>query len=252
VSIDIIAFYAFIREPEGDPESYAHLEFLYNKVSYVALNAKQHKTKYDLNIVTLFKDTFTAIPSDQNLIKSEYHKLSATIRENNILKKQLINLCLLAIFDDKEIDSSELSFLYLMAKELAIDEIDILENIEDLYRFKITYGKKVRLFNYANPVKHFYKETYRTVKVLILKNGDRILKELLESKELVLLLGQSTLRDLNVEEKKKVKEQLLDICKTVPSLTIFIIPGGSLLLPLLIKLIPKLLPSAFNENRIEK
>jgi hypothetical protein len=252
VSIDIIAFHAFIREPEGNPESYAHLEFLYNKVSYVALNAKQHKTKYDLNIVTLFKDTFTAIPSGQNLIKSEYQKLSATIGENKILKKQLINLCLLAIFDDKEIDSSELSFLYLMAKELAIDEVDILENIEDLHRFKVTYGKKVRLFNYANPVKHFYKETYRTVKVLILKNGDRILKELVESKELVLLLGQSTLRDLNLEEKKKVKKQLLDICKTIPSLTIFIIPGGSLLLPLLIKLIPKLLPSAFNENRIEK
>ena len=68
----------------------------------------------------------------------------------------------------------------------------------------------------------------------------------------MLLLGQSTLRDLNLEEKKKVKKQLLDICKTIPSLTIFIIPGGSLLLPLLIKLIPKLLPSAFNENRIEK
>ena len=53
------------------------------------------------------------------------------------------------------------------------------------------------------------------------------------------------------DEKKKVKKQLLDICKTVPSLTIFLLPGGALLLPILIKFIPKMLPSAFNENSDE-
>ena len=36
-----------------------------------------------------------------------------------------------------------------------------------------------------------------------------------------------------------------------PSLAIFILPGGALLLPLVVKFIPKLLPSAFDDNRIE-
>jgi hypothetical protein len=75
-----------------------------------------------------------------------------------------------------------------------------------------------------------------------------LVKELSESKELVKLLGKSTATELTYEEKKKVKKQLLDICKSVPSLTIFLLPGGSLLLPLLIKFIPQLLPSSFNEN----
>ena len=52
----------------------------------------------------------------------------------------------------------------------------------------------------------------------------------------------------NIGIYNKVKKQLLDICKSVPSLTIFLLPGGSLLLPLLIKFIPQILPSAFNEN----
>ena len=52
-------------------------------------------------------------------------------------------------------------------------------------------------------------------------------------------------------EKKRVKTQLLDICKSVPSLAIFMLPGGGVLLPLLIKFIPELLPSAFNDNRID-
>jgi hypothetical protein len=75
-----------------------------------------------------------------------------------------------------------------------------------------------------------------------------LLKELNESKELMVLLAASTRRDLDEIEKKKVKIQLLDICKSIPSLTIFLLPGGSLLLPILIKFIPKLLPSSFNEN----
>ena len=38
----------------------------------------------------------------------------------------------------------------------------------------------------------------------------------------MLLLAHSTHRDLDEKEKKKVKKQLLDICKTIPSLTIFL------------------------------
>ncbi|MBT4839763.1 MAG: hypothetical protein HON93_03420, partial [Flavobacteriaceae bacterium] len=51
-------------------------------------------------------------------------------------------------------------------------------------------------------------------------------------------------------EKKKIQAQLLDIFKSIPSLAIFILPGGAILLPIFIKLIPKLLPSAFDDNRI--
>ena len=76
-------------------------------------------------------------------------------------------------------------------------------------------------------------------------------RELEESGELMVLLGQSTVRDLSAEEKAKVREQLLDICKSIPSLTIFLLPGGSVLLPLLVKFIPKLLPSSFQDNRIK-
>jgi hypothetical protein len=89
--------------------------------------------------------------------------------------------------------------------------------------------------------------THSVVK-LIIRNKNRLIKEIVQSKELMVLLAYSTTRDLDAKEKKKVKKQLLDICKTIPSLTIFLLPGGSLLLPILIKFIPTMLPSAFNEN----
>lgn len=89
--------------------------------------------------------------------------------------------------------------------------------------------------------------TKQDVTYLLEKNKNSLLKEIQESKELVLLLKNSTSRKLTDEERAKVKEQLLDICKSIPAFTVFMLPGGALLLPLLIKAIPNLLPSAFRE-----
>src|SRR5690606_40386414 len=87
---------------------------------------------------------------------------------------------------------------------------------------------------------------------LINRNSKRLLTELRESKELMLLLTKSTKRNLTEAEQKKVHDQLLDIIKSIPSLAIFLLPGGAILLPLFVKFIPKLLPSSFDENRIEE
>ncbi|PHS09702.1 MAG: hypothetical protein COA88_03740 [Kordia sp.] len=89
--------------------------------------------------------------------------------------------------------------------------------------------------------------TKQEITDLLQKNKDNLVQELHESKELVVLLTQSTTRKLTNQEKEKVKSQLLDICKSIPAFTVFMLPGGALLLPLLIKAIPNLLPSAFRE-----
>lgn len=99
--------------------------------------------------------------------------------------------------------------------------------------------------------KNFYDDTVKLVKELILINKKLLQIELKESKELVKLIRISTTRDLTQEEQSKVKTQLLDIFKAVPSLAIFMLPGGAILLPIVLKYIPSLLPSAFNEDRNE-
>ena len=86
------------------------------------------------------------------------------------------------------------------------------------------------------------------IKLLLIRNKQRLGQELRESKEAVSLIKKATHSNLSEEEKEKVKEQLLDICKAIPSLAVFLLPGGALLLPLLIKLIPDILPSAFKED----
>ena len=55
-------------------------------------------------------------------------------------------------------------------------------------------------------------------------------------------------RSLTAEEKTQVKTQLQDLAKAVPMLAVFLLPGGMLFLPLLLKVLPfDLRPSAFKE-----
>jgi hypothetical protein len=131
---------------------------------------------------------------------------------------------------------------------MTVPDTFVNESIERTNEFITKYKDEIPYFKYSNPVKHFYDQTTQTVVKLVTRNKNRLVREIIQSKELMLLLAYSTRRDLDEKEKKKVRKQLLDICKTVPSLTIFLLPGGSLLLPILIKFIPTLLPSAFNEN----
>lgn len=87
---------------------------------------------------------------------------------------------------------------------------------------------------------------------ILMRNKDKLVREIQQSKELMLLLGKSTQNELSKEEKELVKTQLIDIMKTMPSLAIFLIPGGSLLLPIFLKFVPGLLPSAFQDNKVSK
>ncbi|CAM1371497.1 LETM1 domain-containing protein [Tenacibaculum xiamenense] len=93
--------------------------------------------------------------------------------------------------------------------------------------------------------------TVDEIKEAIQKNKKRLAQELRESKELVFLIRKSFSTSLTDEEKRKVKEQTLDICKAIPAFTVFMLPGGALLLPLLIKLIPDILPSSFRADDSE-
>jgi hypothetical protein len=158
----------------------------------------------------------------------------------------------MALWSDGIIEKNEAYFLYKLAELIEVPDDFVTESISKTDEFIAKYKKEIPYFNYSNPVKHFYDQTTQTVVKLITRNKNRLVKEILESKELMVLLAYSTRRDLDEKEKKKVRKQLLDICKTVPSLAIFLLPGGSLLLPIFIKFIPTLLPSSFNENLQEE
>ncbi len=245
--IDVLAFKKYLTEGRI-PEKYLKKteEIIVNIVS-LALKAKETKTKYDDLLQKLFESSVRYTKFNRLGVLS-LENLDLSYFEDEYEKYYLIDMAGMAMWNDAKIEESEKKFLIQLAEKINISNLFVEKSIADMDLFLTTNKDQIPYFNFSNPVKHFYDQTTQNVHTLISRNKNRLLLEISQSKELMVLLAKSTKRDLSPEEKKKVKNQLLDICKSIPSLTIFLVPGGSLLLPILIKFIPQMLPSAFNEN----
>lgn len=248
--IDILVFQEYLKGDQEVQRAFDRMEHLCIQSCTWALESKLQPNKYDHMFIEMLRNALKK-PLKHSEIPAQ--ELLEQMAETSLLFKQfLMDVCCLGVWDDRMMDAAELHFLQDFEKALGLEPGTALAGVGDLDQFSRTHAQSVRLFEHANPVKLLYKQSSAMVKTLILRNKNRLIKELAESGELVKLLTLSTVRDLNKKEKQKVKDQLLDICKTVPSLTLFLLPGGSLLLPIMVKLIPKLLPSAFNENAIDE
>ncbi len=250
--LDILAYRKYLVSKDQIKFYEQELESSIINLCFLALKAKKEKDSFDHQIIEQIEAStaYLTLKDYQNKFLN-IESLNLQTKYDSLEKKYIIDLCCLAVWNDRELDKSELLFLNSLVKKLQIPEENIDDNLKFIKQFSNKYSKSLKLYENTNPLNQLYKHSTAMVKLLIIRNKNRLIRELTESGELVKLLGQSTVRELSTKEKDKVKEQLLDVCKTIPSLTIFLIPGGSLLLPILVKYIPSLLPSAFNDNRID-
>lgn len=245
--VDVLAFQHYLNEGSIPDKYLKKLEETIISIVSLALKIKSNKSKHDDLLIQLFEasvryNKYTKV-NIQNL-----EELKLDYFTNELEKNYIIDIAGMALWSDGIIENNEAYFLYKLAEVMSVSDDFVADCIIKTDAFITENKNNIPYFNYSNPVKKFYDQTTQNVVKLIIRNNKRLTKEISQSKELMILLAHSTKRDLDEKEKKKVKSQLLDICKTIPSLTIFLIPGGSLLLPILIKFIPQLLPSSFNEN----
>ena len=245
--VDILAFNQFLEAEHISKEYIKKIEATIETVTINVLNAKEFKTKYDTSLIKLVE---SSLRFQQNADIS--YQQAIKFIENTLEAHYVLDIACMATWSDQVIDSHEQKFLKKVGKDIDLDNKTVQESIQSVNQFYSENKDNIALLSSKNMVKSFYDNSSKMVSKLISRNSKRLLKELNESKELMVVLSKSTVRELTNEEQKKVQEQLLDIFKSIPSLAIFMLPGGALLLPLVVKFIPKLLPSAFDDNRIEE
>ncbi|MDO7173939.1 LETM1-related biofilm-associated protein [Mariniflexile sp. AS56] len=245
--VDVLAYEEFLKLESISIDYIKTLESSIEAISLGALNSKASKNKYDDGLIKLFESSLRFHDSTP-IVYSEAIKNIKT----NLEKYYILDLACMATWSDKTIDKKEQQFLLQLSAALYVDAVHIKQSMQTVNTFYSVHRDDIALLGSSNMAKSFYNNSSKMVKKLITRNSKRLYQELKDSKELMVLLTQSTQRDLTSIEQKKVQEQLLDIFKSIPSLAIFLLPGGALLLPLVVKFIPKLLPSAFDENRIEE
>ena len=245
--VDVLAFKKYLENGSLPEKYFNRIEDIVVSIISLSLKSKTGISVHDDLLQKLFESSVRYTKFSDKQYKS-IEDLDLSYLENDLEKFYAIDLAGISLWSDEKVENEERYFLFKLGEKLNIIDNFIIESIHFINDFIIKHKKEIPYFNNSNPVKNFYDHTTESVLVLLNRNKKRLVKEVSQSKELMQLLAKSTHKELDKEEKKKIKNQLLDICKTVPSLTIFLLPGGSLLLPILIKFIPQLMPSSFNEN----
>jgi len=244
--MDVLAFTVFLKKPKYTLDYLKKIEYSIRAVVSEALNSKSKKNKYDKSLIRLLESSLRV--SNTKNIAFDTLK-AATYSE--LERLYFLDLACMATWNDQKIDKGEQLYFNKLKEKFEFSSQQIDDAILSVEKFYIEHKDDVELLSTKNLAERFYDNSSKLVKKLITRNSKKLYQELKESKELMVLLSQSTVLDLTDEEIDKMQEQLLDVLKSIPSLAIFMLPGGAILLPLFIKFIPKLLPSAFDDNRIE-
>ncbi|MBR9756515.1 MAG: hypothetical protein GYB39_00390 [Algicola sp.] len=245
--VDVLAYRKFLQHNRISETYIKNLELAIETTVVKVLNIKEKKTKYDKSLIELVEQSLRYSTNKKVSLKEALAPITLRLE-----KYYILDIACMATWSDLNIEQNEVDILQDLGQLLDLDDGMITTAINNIKLFYSAHKDKIALLSSKNIVKTFYSNSSKMVSKLISRNSKRLQRELKESQELMKLLSQSTVRDLTEEEQKKVQDQLLDIFKSIPSLAIFMLPGGALLLPLVIKFIPRLLPSSFDDNRIEE
>lgn len=248
--VDVLIFMNYVKDKKSVVQHAQLLEYVTINIAYNALNAKEGHEN-DEKLIQLLGSSLSFLDLDTAKFDGSYRDLLKT-DFNDYEKRYFMDMACLTIWEDKSLDYTESDYIFGLGTDLGMTQKEVKKELGFVMAFFEKNREKIAYLNDKNLAVQFYEGMSKNVSKLILRNSKRLKKELVESRELVALLSKSTVKDLSAEEKKKVQNQLLDIFKSIPSLAIFMLPGGAVLLPIFIKLIPKLLPSAFDDNRIEE
>ena len=257
VFVDVLLFSDYLKNQEIDPVKH-YDNFVFNLLYFLTKAAYS-----DGKIEEKEKRLLGYLLSSSHLKEDLKQKLANWISAPNALEEEVLfkgsqleyklvfELCVFVACGTHTVHPNEERNLKNIGKALDLTNIEIDEAFLVGRTFVFKNKGSLAILNEDKSSGVLLKAIQKKWLLILGRNKEKIFSEIKESKELMDLIGKSAIRDLSTEEKDQFKTQFYDILKSVPSLAIFLLPGGAILLPIVIKLFPDLLPSAFKENIID-
>ncbi len=258
VYFDVLAFRSFLIYGKQLQESY-------DKFVQGALQTVAAMSIVDGNIVEIEKQILSVYLSASNMSSAEKNEFNQKLENKafsiydikvpkhaaRLYKLYLLDLAVLTIYSDVSIMDDEIECLFKLCKHLGLDHTQLEHSKAIINRFVIKNNDEIPFLQGSSSYEKLYGNfSKRWIKILG-RNKDKFVTELKENKELIELVNKSLRKELTNEEKEKVKSQFKDLVKSVPAMAIFMLPGGAILLPIILKIIPDLIPSAFRNNEMK-
>lgn len=176
-------------------------------------------------------------------------KLAAGLRSRD-LKRFMLEQTILASLVDGRRSPHEVEWTHALAKEFGFTDAEVRELELAMAAFYREHRNVVDVFTLAAGADVMGEEYVDELSTTVRKNYRALLNEIRKTGELSVLLARAARgQTLTADEKRKMREQLLDVARAVPALAIFAAPGGVLLLIALARVLKfNLLPSSFRDE----
>jgi hypothetical protein len=251
---------SFVHEPGKRKEYIAHIRDEQRKVRetlllllIAAAHASGDVDEGEVRVFERFLDSARLPPTRRGNLRRAMQQ-GVTLEEIEIpqtpwmVRRHLLDLTLMLILADRNFSESEHVFATKLVERLGLWEEELDQSQAALSAFLARNEATLHFFRGRTQVRLLADRVAERAQTALRKNLDRIVNEVHETKELYDLLIKSRTQALTAEEKRKVRAQLFDIMKTIPTLAIFALPGGSVMLPILIRVLPfNLLPTSFED-----
>ena len=258
--LDLILFHRFCETGQvRDQTQYNTL--VIDVLNHILAIKNQHPSEDSIFDGNMFKNLMLSAELTENdltpIANLALHEPLVTeelqvFKQEPMLKKFTFQFVVLLYHEFPSDGFNDQTFLFSIGTDLGLHATEIDELFWECRKSMSAYSSEFFHLISESESKILVTQLARKYNRILWRNKDKLIRELKESKELIYLVGQASKRELTAQEKEKVRTQSMDLMKSVPSIGIFLIPGGALWLPLVLKLIPDLLPSAFKENEVEE
>ncbi len=155
-----------------------------------------------------------------------------------ILKKYFLEIAILTIWSDKKVENNEQAFLVKLCAYMGFSEDDLENSMMAIEGFVLEHWKDLDYLQNKQDYNQVSEQFVKRLARITDNNKNRLMKEVQESDELMPLLKKSKANELTEEEKIRMKQLLIAVLKTIPTLVIISLPQRFLTLPMLLKILP--------------
>lgn len=220
------------------------LRFAVIKVIVAAAHANQEIEKEEQKLFDYFLDS-SDLNAEKKKEAQKYLDEGVDLSEIEvpgnswILKKYFLELAILTVWADKIVEDSEVEFLEKLSKKLGLSEEDLENSMIAIEGFVIEYWDELGQLQSKHDLSQVSEKYLERISRVVAHNKNRIANEINESRQLQIRLERYLKGEISEEEAEKLRLELLDVLRTIPTFVIISLPTTFLSLPILIKILPK-------------
>jgi tellurite resistance protein len=156
-----------------------------------------------------------------------------------ILKKFFLELAILTLWADKKVEQSELDYLKSFCHYLGFSDEDLENSMIAIEGFVLEHWQQLEHLQNKQDFQQVSEQFIKRVARVAERNKSRLIKEIHEREDVLNLLRKARSNELTLDEKERMRLELIQMMKTLPTFVIIALPQKFLTLPILLKILPR-------------